>query len=233
MDEIREMTDSALLAAIFGNETPPMREACAAWMVSSRPFRAFLEENAGKIRKKARQAGDAESLRDLQLEMDAAFHLLTDRRVTLAYERYLADKLRGPDFTVTFKGHIVFNVEVRRLRAPIADGKLSEGICGKLRQMPPSAVNVLLIGADTSVSSHLDCGATVKRLIQRAEARQDDFFAQRGFRDARDFLRALQRLSGLLLRANWYDPSSASVALWLNPQARHPLPAEARKLLQS
>lgn len=226
------MTDSELLTTIFGRETHPMREACAAWMVTSRPFRAFLEENAGKIRKKARQAADAESLRDLQLEMDAAYHLLADRRVTLAYERYLAEKLRGPDFTVTFKGHIVFNVEVRRLRAPIADGKLGEGICGKLHQMPPSAVNVLLVGADSGAAHSLDAATTIKRLILRAEAKQDDYFAQRGFRDARDFLRALQRLSGLLLRADWHEPTAPSQALWLNPQARHPLPAEAQKLLR-
>ncbi|HEU0028901.1 MAG TPA: hypothetical protein VFQ25_17480 [Ktedonobacterales bacterium] len=226
------MTDSELLALIFGGEAHALREACAAWIASSRPFRLFLEENAGKIRKKARQAGDVETLRDVQLEMDAAYRLLlADRRVALVYERYLADKTRGPDFTVTYKGHLIFNVEVRRLRAPVAAGKLGEAVREKLRQMPPSAVNVLLVGADASESPDLDAPATMKRLILRAEARQDDYFIERGYRDARDFLRALQRLSGLLLRANWRDTSPSSPILWLNPHARHPLPADVRKLL--
>lgn len=226
------MTDSELLATVFGADAHALRAACATWIASSRPFRAFLEENATKVRKKARQAGDAESLRDLQLEMDAAYRLLTDRRVALVYERYMAEKLRGPDFTVTFKGHLVFNVEVRRLRGQVPAAKLGDGICGKLHQMPPSAVNVLLVGVDSGPSSDLDAATTIKYLIQRAEAKHDDFFTQRGFHDARDFLRAFQRLSGLLLRASWYDAPASSAALWLNPRARHPLPDDVRKLLE-
>ncbi|MGH2504707.1 MAG: hypothetical protein ACRDID_19530, partial [Ktedonobacterales bacterium] len=147
------------------------------------------------------------------------------------YERYLAEKLRGPDFTATFKGHIVFNVEVRRLRAPISAGKLSDVICEKLRQMPPNAINVLLVGMDSSASVGADPAPIMKRLILRAEAKRDDFFIERGFRDARDFLRALQRLSGLLVCANWYDTPPPTPLLWLNPQAKRPLPADARKLL--
>jgi hypothetical protein len=226
------MTDSELLAIVFGGENHALRESCAAWIASSRLFRRFLEDNAGKIRKKARQADNVETLRDLQLEMDAAYRLLlADRRVTLVYERYLADKTRGPDFTVTFKGHLIFNVEVKRLRAPVAVGKLGEAVREKLRQMPPSAVNVLLVGADASESPDVDAAATMKGLIQRAEARQDGYFIERGYRDARDFLRALQRLSGLLLRANWRDTPPTSPVLWLNPHARHTLPDDVRKLL--
>ncbi len=225
------MTDDELLASVFGDETHALREACAGWIASSRLFREFLEANAGKIRKKARQAGDAESLRDIQLELDTAYRLLAERRVALAYERYLSDKTRGPDFTVTFKGHVVFNVEVRRLRAPVPAGKLGEVIAEKLHQMPPSASNVLLVGVDAGATVELDPATTMKRLILRAEAKQDDYFIQRGWRDARDFLRALQRLSGVMVRSTWDDASSAGSALWLNPQARHPLPPDVQKLL--
>jgi hypothetical protein len=226
------MTDGELLASVFGEETHALCAACAGWIASSRLFRAFLEANAGKIRKKARQAGDAESLRDLQLELDTSYRLLAERRVALAYERYLSDKMRGPDFTVTFKGRVVFNVEVRRLRAPVPAGKLGEVIAEKLRQMPPSSSNVLLVGVDASATIELDPAATMKRLILRAEAKQDDYFIQRGWRDARDFLRALQRLSGVIVRSNWDDASSAGSTLWLNSQARHPLPADVQKLLR-
>ncbi|HEX9036581.1 MAG TPA: hypothetical protein VF808_06270 [Ktedonobacterales bacterium] len=226
------MTDNELLATIFGGEESPLREACAAWIASSRLFRAFLEENAGKIRKKARQAGGGESLGDLRLEIDAAYRLLGDRRVTLIYERYLANKSRGPDFTVIYKGHMVFNIEVRRLRAPVAPGKASEVICEKLRQAPPGAVNVLLLGVDASpATASLDAAATVKRLVQRADAKQDDYFSERGYRDARDFLRALQRLSGVLARPGWNASAPGRPVLWLNPQAKHPVSAEIQKLL--
>jgi hypothetical protein len=226
------MTDAELLASIFGGEWHALSEACAAWIASSRLFRTFLEENATKIRKKVRQAGNAETLRDLRLEMSAAYHLLlADRRVTLAYERFLADKTRGPDFTITFKGHIVFNLEVRRLRTAAAARKLGDVICEKLRQMPAGAVSVLLVGVDGGVAGDLDGAATVKQLVKRAEAKEDVFFSERGFRDARDFLRALQRLSAVLVRAGWEDAATATASLWQNPVAKHPLPADVRKLL--
>ncbi len=229
------MTDSELLASVFGDETHLLGEACARWIVASRPFRAFFEANAGKIRKKARMAGDAEGLRDLRLELDAAYHLLADRRVTLVYERYLAEKARGPDLTATFKGHVMFNVEVRRLRAAATDAKLADTVCEKLRQMPPSAVNVLLIGLKTGgapLDSPLDPAASLKGLIQRAEAMHDDFFAQRGWRDAREFLRAHLRLGGVLLRFNWDEEAAPRSVLWLNPQARHPISPDIQKLLR-
>lgn len=229
------MTDFELLTTIFGGDSHDLREACARWMVASRLFRTFLEANAGKIRKKARQARDAESLRDLQLEMDAAYHLLADRRVSLDYERFLADKMRGPDLTVTFKGHLVFHVEVRRIRAlngtPISAGKVTDVFCEKLHQMPSSAVNVLLLGLDTTPALDVDCASIVKRLVLRAEAKQESFFTERGYRDAREFLRALQRLGGVLIRANWNDSAMSTASLWLNPLARHPLPPDVRKLV--
>lgn len=226
------MTDSELLASVFGGEWHALSEACAGWIASSRPFRAFLEENATKVRKKVRQAGNAETQRDLWLEMSAAYHLLAaDRRVTLAYELFLADKTRGPDFTVTFKGHIEFNLEVRRLRTAAAARKLGDVLAEKLRQMPAGAVNALLVGVDGGVAGDLDCAGTVRQLIQRAEAKDEAYFTARGFRDARDFLRALQRLSAVLVRAGWDGIAPASASLWQNPLAKHPLPAEVRKLI--
>jgi hypothetical protein len=226
------MTDSELLASLFGGEWHALSAACAVWIASSRPFRAFLEENATKIRKKVRQAGNGETQRDLWLEMSAAYHLLlADRRVTLVYERFLADKTRGPDFTVTFKGHIVFNVEVRRLRTAAAARKLGDVLCEKLRQMPAGATNVLLVGVDGGAAGDLDCAATVRALVKRAEAKDDAYFGERGLRDARDFLRALQRLGAVLIRAGWEDAATATASRWLNPLAKHPLPAEVRKLV--
>jgi hypothetical protein len=230
--EHRPVTDAELLTALFGGDRHALSAACAAWMAASRPFRAFLMEHATKIRKKVRQAGNGETLGDLRLEMSAAYHMLTaDRRVTLDYEHYLADKTRGPDFTVTFKGHVVFNLEVRRLRTAAAARKLGDVLCEKLRQMPTGAVNVLLVGVDGGAAGDVDCAATARQLVQRAESKEDAYFAARGFRDARDFLRALQRLSAVVVRAGWADAATAMAALWLNPLAKHPLPDDVRKLI--
>lgn len=228
------MKDDELLSSIFG-VAHPLRESCAGWIAASRPFRAFVEVNAAKIRRKLREAGEDAQVRDVALELDVAFHLLSDRRVALAYEKYLAQKARGPDFTATFKGHFVFNVEVRRLRTLTGENKLADVICEKLRQMPPAAINVLVVGVDECAGADLDLldlTGAMKRLIQRAEAKQEGYFAERGFHDARDFLRDLLRVSGVMLRVNWSDPASTTAVLWSNPQARHPLPADVQKLLR-
>lgn len=229
----RQKAASEALASVFGDEAHPLREVCGGWMASSQPFRAFFEANATKIRRKVREAGDPVRLRDVELELYVAFHLLADRRVTLEYERFKAEKTRGPDFTATFKGHMVFNVEVRRLRSPANAEKLGEVTCEKLRQMPVSYANVLLVGVDSPGSSAvMDPAASLLELRQFAEAKRDDLFAARGFRDARDFLHAYQRLSGLLLVAGWDDPTASKTALALNPQTRHPLAADVQKLLR-
>ncbi len=224
---------SEALNAVFGAQAHPLREICGGWIASSQPFRAFFEAHATKIRRKVREAGDTERLRDVGLELYVAFHLLADRRVTLAYEKYLAEKTRGPDFTATFKGHLVFNVEVRRLRALANPSKLADVIAEKARQLPPSVPNVLLVGVDSSgAPTSIDPAAGLAELRLLAEGKRDDVFVARGFRDARDFLHAFGRLSGLLLVAGWDDPTGGQVALALNPTARRPLPADVQKLLR-
>ena len=57
---------------------------------------------------------DEGGLKDLRAELETAVLLLRDERFTLEYEKYVATKQRGQDFTVTFKTHTPFNVEVRR-----------------------------------------------------------------------------------------------------------------------
>jgi hypothetical protein len=232
----KRTTVSALTRTIFGDETDPVAAECAAWMLGCAPFLAFVAEQQTKIRKKVKGAQDAEGLRDVAFELATAYWLLQDRRVALRYEQYLAGKVRGPDFTVTFKGHIVFNVEVRRMRTAADAGKaavrLIDVVCEKLDQMPPSVANVLVVGCDSTAP---EVGSAMKRLHALAEARQDTFFAERGFRDTRDFLRALPRLGGVLVRGVAGDPgaeASSSAVLWLNAGARHPLPLEVRNLLQ-
>ena len=57
------------------------------------------------------------------------------------------------DFSVTYKTHTRFDVEVTRLRGAQAGaapepGKLINTLCVKLKQLPPSMINILVLAAD-------------------------------------------------------------------------------------
>jgi hypothetical protein len=79
------------------------------------------------------------------------------------------------------------------------------------------------------------------RLLQaQAERQEDGFFARRGLGGARDFRRLYARLSGALLLRAARPPDGGGAAggppggpaLWVNKEARHPLPAEVQTSLR-
>lgn len=122
----------------------PFVEELAVWLATSARFRSYATTYRDKIRKKLRSATDPEALRDVRAELAAAHLLLTDRRMELAYEAY-GSGVAGPDLTVTFRGSRTCNVEVTRLRrTPDATG-VAGSLLAKLRQLPPSLPNVLLL----------------------------------------------------------------------------------------
>ncbi len=204
-------------------------------LVASPRFRAFAETYRDKIRKKARGLRDDESRRDLAFELAIALRLLEERRFAVEYESYGVGQ-RAPDFRVTFRSGLRFNVEVRRLRGPAAahgatadPGRLIRAVCDKLGQLPAAMMNVLVIGAD-GPSSAADTLASVMLWLQARAAQKDEaLFVQRGFTGTRDFLRHYQRLSGALWLVG--EPGAPRVSLWRNPQARHPLPADLARAL--
>lgn len=224
-----------LTAYLFGGARSSLLTEVGPWLVASSRFRAFAEAYRDKIRKKARGPRDEEARRDLAFELAFAARLLDDRRFALEYEPYGVDK-RAPDFRVTFRS-LRFNVEVRRLRqsltaqgAPVDPNRLIRAVFDKLGQMPPAMMNLLVVGAE-GPSSAADTLAPAMRWLQdRAAARDETLFVQRGFAGTRDFLRHYQRLSGALWFAGELD---APPSLWRNPQARHPLPAELARALTS
>ena len=227
---------AALLAGLDQAGDQSLRDVCASWAAASPRFRTFLAEHATKIARKLRTAEGAEGRRDVLLELYAAHRLLLDRRVTLEYERYAADKTRGPDFTATFKTHTPFNVEVRRLRGANAGdfGRWASVIGDKLRQMPPSIVNVLLLGRDGgSAPADLDVAEAMARLRALAERKDDEFFARRGLPSAKEYLRLLQRLSAIVLIAGWERADAGTASLWMNVQAKHPLSHDLHQALAS
>ncbi len=220
-------TPDDLLAFVFDGKQPDFYAEFERWLRASRRFKAFAVRYSGKIRTKLKHARDEASLKDVQAELEAAWLLLGDERFALEYEKYASTKQRGPDLTVTFRTHTLFNVEVRRIRATELDEQDPEAITGKLiavvgdkaGQMPPGIVNLLWLAAERPIhESDLIRAVTTLRLF--AERKDDAFFIRRGYEHASGFLRHYRQLSAIVLR------QPGEPVWWLNPLARHTAPPE-------
>lgn len=222
-----------LLNAIFDGKKSALYAEFEGWVRESRRFKAFAINNNGKIRAKLRNVRDENGVKDVRAELETAAILLRESQFSLEYEKYAAAKQRGPDFTVTFKTHTPFNVEVRRVRAVELDdaeaeaytGKLMTVLCEKVRQMPPSLVNLLWLTAERELSES-DLTRAAAALRQLAERKDETFFTRRGYKNAADFLRQYPLLSGIVLH------QSGENTIWLNPQARHKTPPPIVTALQ-
>lgn len=202
----------------------------------SRPFLAFVETHATKIRKKARLAPDSEELTDLLAELAVASILARDRRFTVHYEPHRASGLRGPDFQVMSHTRTLFHVEVTRLRlaelaeadAPATALKLARALCDKIGQCPAGVANLLAVVAPAAATSDALVPAAIRLLesyspsIPSAELRREG---------VRAFLSQRQRLSAIALCSFLADWRPLHVKLWRNPQAKHPLAPELANYL--
>ena len=223
-----------LTAYLFGPSDSSLAAEIGPWLVASPRFRAFAEIYRDKIRKKARGVRDDEGRRDLAFELAIASRLLAERRFGVEYESYGVGQ-RAPDFRVTFRTNLRFNVEVRRLHwsaptpgAPMDPARLVRAVSDKLGQLPPAMINVLFLGVDGPSPAADALAPAMRSLQERAAAKDEMFFERRGFTGARDFQRHYQRLSGAVWLA---VDTGAPPSLWRNPQARHPLPADLARAL--
>jgi hypothetical protein len=211
-----------------GPAPAPELAALPAWLAAGARFRTFAEANRDKIRKKVRGARTASARLDLRTELQVAALLLADRRIDLAFEAYGAG-LRGPDFTATFRAGRPFNVEVTR-RLGGGDGPILEpAILGKLRQLPPSVSNVLVVAVDGPDRAP-DPGPALRELRGRADRRDDAFFLPRGVDGAAAFHAGLLRLAAVVTLAD-RAVASARVAAWTNAGARIPLPEPTQRAI--
>ena len=222
-----------LLDDIFDGKKPAFYPEFEGWIKGSRRFKAFAVAYHAKIRTKLKQVRDEGGMNDLRAELETAALLLREDRFTIEYEKYAASKQRAPDFTVTFKTHTPFNVEVRRIRGvEIDDGdtearlvKLRAVLCDKVGQMPPSIVNLLWLTAERDISG-ADVTHAVITLRQLAERKTEEFFTRRGFESAAEFLKQYRQLSGIVLHQPGVN------VLWLNALARHKVPPEIAAAIQ-
>jgi len=199
----------------------------AGWLAGSARFRAFADAHRDKIRKKLRGAADAEARRDVRAELRAAHLLLADRRIELAFEAYGSGKV-GPDFTVTFRGGRRLNLEVTRLRrAPDAAGSGGQ-LLSKLRQLPPSVPNVVVVAIEGDSAEALDVAGATRVLRAQADAKDEAFFISRGFEGTRGFYERYLRLGAVLV---WCETAigDARALLWTNRSARIALPERAAR----
>lgn len=249
------MASDDLLAYLFDDKPHALSGAVAGWTTDSRRFAAFVETYRDKIRKKLRGTRDGEGVRDVQAELETAYVLLQERRFTVEYEKYGVGKARCPDFTVTFRANVLFNVEVTRKRAseraptmtartPHADlerapsereresNRFLDLVCAKLTQMQPGMVNLLWVVVDSREVEQIDVTGAMRQLKARAESRDVSLFTRHGFIDTADFFRHYLRLSGIVVRAIASADANPSHALWVNNQAQHPIPAAIRTILE-
>jgi hypothetical protein len=203
----------------------PMSEELTVWLSTSPRFRVFAEAQHDKIRKKLRTAADIEARRDVRAELQVARLLLTDRRFEVAFEAYGSGRI-GPDFTVTFRGTRTFNLEVTRLRRVPDAMSGGSPLLAKLRQLPPSAANAVLLAIDGDTAAGLDVDAIVRALRAHADAKDEDYFAKRGLDGSRGFHERLLRLGAVFV---WCEPAAgdARASFWTNRSARIAVPDDA------
>lgn len=239
------MLTNELLSYLFDGRPHLLGQPIASWLRSSRRFMDFAETFRSKIRKKLRASQDQETAFDLQLELHTAYLLLQERTLSLEYEPRQPAEGRGPDFAVSYTSSMTFMLEVTRLRAEqnrkqentavpgdtssiqLAD-RLADTACSKLGQLLHQQSNVLLIGVDTLQVSQSDFSHAMLRVQQRIESNDQILLRRHRFRDRADFFRHYQRLSEILVcDATRQNPAF----VWINSQAKQPLPSRVRTVL--
>ena len=151
-------------------------------------------------------------------ELHAAQLLLADRRITLEFEPHGSGR-GGPDFAITLAGAPSFNVEVTRLHRRPDRTAIGGVLLAKLRQLPPSVANILLISVASEHAGAVDVTGAVQRLRLRADGKDETFFARRGFDGTRAFYERFLRLGAVLIWCESND-GEARAAAWVNRSAR-------------
>ncbi len=231
------MTKAAdLISYIFEGQPHTLSSTLMQWMETSTRFVLFVDTYRDKIRKKTRLMRDPESAGDLRGELEVAYCLLNDRRLSVAYEPYASAKGRGPDFAVTYRANLAFNIEVARIRAEKngvdgADlGRKEERILrillDKLGQMQPGMANLLVIHSQGEWAQSIDLGGLMQDIKLKAESKDPAFYAASRYTSPAAFYKDFVHLSAILLWTPGIQP-------WVNKQARPALEERVLRLVSS
>lgn len=218
-----------LIAYLFEGQPHLLSGTLMQWMEASPRFVAFAETYRDKMRKKIRASREPESVLDLYGELEVAYCLLNDRRLAIAYEPYASAKRRSPDFAVTYRANLVFNVEVARIRVEEREVDLQRKeerilsiLLDKLEQMQPGMPNLLVIHTREELARSIDLDRLMQALKTRVEGKDPLFYAASHYTRPAAFYKDFLRLSGIVLWA-------PGARLWVNKQAR---PVLAEKVLR-
>jgi competence CoiA-like predicted nuclease len=231
------MTKQAdLIAYIFKGQPHLLSGALQQWMESSSRFTTFVETYRDKIRKKIRVIREPESALDLHGELEVAYCLLNDRRLAVEYEPYASAKRRSPDFAVTYRDNLVFNIEVARIRVeeneigeidlPRKEERILRILLDKLEQMQPGMANLLVIHTREELARSIDLDRFMQEVKTRVEGKDPAFYAISRYAKPAAFYKDFLHLSGILF---W----SAEAQLWVNKQARPGLDEKVLRLISS
>ena len=225
-----------LIAYLFEGQPHLLSGELYQWMEASSRFTAFVETYRDKIRKKLRVTREPESLLDLRGELDVAYCLLGDRRLAVVYEPYASAKRRGPDFAVTYRANLVFNIEVARLRVeesrdnridlPRKEERILRILLYKLGQMQPGMANLLVIHTRKELAGLIDLDKLMQEIKTRVERKDPSFYEVSRYANPAAFYKDFLHLSGILL---W----TADPQLWINKQARPGLEEKVLRLVSS
>jgi hypothetical protein len=225
-----------LIAYLFEGQPHLLSNELYHWMEASSRFTAFVETYRDKIRKKLRVTREPESILDLRGELEVAYCLLNDRRLAVAYEPYASTQRRGPDFAVTYRVNLVFNIEVARLRMeqggengidlPRREERILRILLYKLGQMQPGMPNVLVIHTRQELAGLLDLDRLMQDVKTRVEKKDPAFYEISRYLNPAAFYKDFLHLSGILL---W----TTHAQLWINKQARPSLDEKVLRLVSS
>jgi hypothetical protein len=146
--------------------------AFGRWVRSSRRFRGFVDEYKDRICAKFAEAGPDpepdEKLKDTLFELEIAYLALRSSRFSsVEYEPY-GD---GPDFRLTARNGVVFNMEAKRIRKAREERRLEAWraeVAGRVRGIPSTLAVAVNIGADVD-----ELGALLD-LLGRLESGKSD-----------------------------------------------------------
>lgn len=109
--------------------------------------------------------------------------------------------------------------------------RLADVVCDKIGQLAPGTPNILWVWVQSQGTQAIELEPLMLGLKRRAEQRDAALLGRYGFRNPAEFIRNYQRLSLMVVQR--HQAPDQRLLVWRNNDARHPLPAKIRNLLDS
>jgi hypothetical protein len=99
-------------------------------------------------------------------------------------------------------------------------------VLAKLRQLPPSIANVLLVVVPGADARLVDVDGALRAVRQRADRKDEAYFEARGLGDSRGFYERFLRLGAVIA---WAEAAAGErrTTVWVNRSARIAVPPRA------